>query len=326
MGLAFVWEPVVQKIEITRKWRPSLFMVIAICLGVVLVLPIFGLVVLRWVTPVVGWKVGVFWVSLALVTTTAMVGYLQWRLLWRPIRELADASRRLAVGQGAELKPLQHYGTAELRDMGQSVLTMAEKLVHEREAIKNYGDHVIHELKSPITGLRASVELLMDPAVSGDHKNQLLEGLTGSVERMDQLLNALHDHARSGHEVTLGKTVLNTLPILNNDGVRVFGMPSLRLDQVAAEAVLGHLISNAFQAGATRVDVCEIPNGVLVADDGSGVPDQHTSQVFSPFFTTKRDSGGTGMGLPIVKSMIESGGGGVIMWRKGGGMVVELHV
>jgi signal transduction histidine kinase len=74
------------------------------------------------------------------------------------------------------------------------------------------------------------------------------------------------------------------------------------------EVVLGHLAENAEQAGATRLTFDSGRNDdgawLRVSDNGPGISSGNQKQVFEPFFTTRRDSGGTGMGLAIVQTLL----------------------
>ncbi|WP_199699049.1 ATP-binding protein [Oleomonas cavernae] len=68
------------------------------------------------------------------------------------------------------------------------------------------------------------------------------------------------------------------------------------------------LIENSRQAGAHRVRLSALvaPEAVtlLVADDGSGIAPGDRARLFEPFFTTRRAQGGTGLGLPIARSLL----------------------
>jgi signal transduction histidine kinase len=90
-------------------------------------------------------------------------------------------------------------------------------------------------------------------------------------------------------------------------------MPELAMEQVALEAVLATLIENARQAGADELKVnAQLMVGtatIALSDNGSGVPEADRSRIFDPFFTSKRASGGTGLGLPIARALAESCGG-----------------
>jgi signal transduction histidine kinase len=90
-------------------------------------------------------------------------------------------------------------------------------------------------------------------------------------------------------------------------------LPALAMDQAALETVLATLIENARQAGAARLSVSAMRQAAAVsialADDGPGIAPADAGRIFDPFFTSKRESGGTGLGLPIARALAEGCGG-----------------
>ena len=79
------------------------------------------------------------------------------------------------------------------------------------------------------------------------------------------------------------------------------------------ETVLVNLLDNSRQNGASRVAITlsRTADGwsLIVADDGKGITPANTEKIFTPFFTTRRDDGGTGLGLGIVRSLLRAYGG-----------------
>lgn len=307
-----------------QKWRPPLAIVIGASVAGLLVLPIFGFVVLRWVQPIFGWKVSVFWVSFAMLAAAVLIGAVQWRLLVRPIRELAHAAQDIADGKTSDPVPLRRYGTAELSELGTNVLNMAQDILDQNQALRGYADHVVHELKSPVTALRAGAELLELPNLTPDQLRMVSDDIINASLRIDALLDALRRHSESQANRASGQTPVSDLK-LEGQGVRIFGRPVLPLDHDAALAVMTQLIENARQAGATRIDICETEKGLEIGDNGHGIETADLFRAFDPFFTTKRDCGGTGMGLSVVKTLLESGGATVSLWQKNGGAAVSIH-
>jgi len=76
------------------------------------------------------------------------------------------------------------------------------------------------------------------------------------------------------------------------------------------ETVFANLLDNSRQNGADRVDVNATRSGgyvsVTVADNGRGISPANVEKVFTPFFTTRREEGGTGLGLGIVRSLLKA--------------------
>lgn len=76
----------------------------------------------------------------------------------------------------------------------------------------------------------------------------------------------------------------------------------------ALSAILTQLLQNAQAHGATDVTLTYGSQRLQIADNGSGIDAGNRSRIFDPFFTTHRDKGGTGMGLSIVRAMLDAAG------------------
>jgi signal transduction histidine kinase len=83
------------------------------------------------------------------------------------------------------------------------------------------------------------------------------------------------------------------------------------------ETVLTNLFDNSRQNGANRVDLtaraAEGKIEFIIADNGNGISAANAPNVFTPFFTTHRDDGGTGLGLGIVQSLLKAYGGDIAL-------------
>ena len=85
---------------------------------------------------------------------------------------------------------------------------------------------------------------------------------------------------------------------------------------------------NAVRHGSSLLELSAARQGnwlkVTVSDDGEGVSPNNRTQIFDSFFTTRRDSGGTGMGLAIVRAMLDAHGGAVRLVESDHGTAFEL--
>lgn len=101
-------------------------------------------------------------------------------------------------------------------------------------------------------------------------------------------------------------------------------LPPLYLSSTEVEQVVVHLLRNAVENGGEglRVEVTTARHGdrvrLTVRDDGPGIPTDHQSYVFDPFFTTRRDAGGTGLGLSVVHAIVHEHGGSIHVDSKPG--------
>ena len=301
--------------RIIRKWRPPLLLVLGGTLGAVLTLPPAGLLALRALSPTLGFRQSALLITALVLITTAILAFLLWRLLLRPVTALAARAETLQAGDAGALIPLEHYGTRELRDLGQSVLDMAATLHNREAAIRSFTDHVTHEFKTPLTAIRGAAELLeMGGDTGEDH--QLYATILGATARMEQLLAALRQMAAAREPLHRGETTLSALlPRLARDFPQlafraIGGDITLPLATEGLAIVLHHLAQNAAEHQARHITFAAqaLPDGatLTVGDDGSGISSGNRARIFDPFFTTKRDHGGTGMGLSIARTLLHA--------------------
>jgi len=208
-----------------------------------------------------------------------------------------------------------------------------DHLVHsERLAtIGRMSAEMAHQVRNPLSSISLNLELLED---------EIARQANGSSREARELLSAIHKEVDNLAEVTESYLRFAKLPPFRwevsdvNALVRdilVFarpeierrsavvterlaeGLPPVRMDRRQLKfAVLG-IVSNALEAvdpgGRLRVKTRMNGGGaeVIVSDTGVGIPREHLDRIFEPFFTTK--PGGTGLGLPLARRIIEAHGG-----------------
>lgn len=306
--------------RISRKWRPPLLLVLGGALSGVLASGLAGLLAMPVLAPVMGPRPAAMLVFAAVVLVTALLAFLLWRLILRPVTALADRAHRLRDGAADASQPLPHYGTPELRDLGESVLGMAASLQNRATTIRTYTDHVTHEFKAPLSAIGGAAELLADADLS-EEDSRLVAAIGSSAQRMEALLSALRAVAAAREPVAPGETTLAAhLPQLRRDhpglGFRSEGddLP-LPIADKALSAVLHHLAANAAQHGAKglQITATETADGPVleIGDDGPGIAEGNRARIFEPFFTTRREADGTGMGLAITESLLAAYGAGI---------------
>lgn len=324
--------------QVERKWRPPLAWIVHAVLLAVVALPAMVVVGLRLREGSLAQMGRVELIAIGIgVVATLVIGWVFSRTLTGPIQGLIRTTEAIRRGGRRGLVAQQQHGTRELAVLSQSFLDLAEQLVDRTDYVRGFAMHVSHELKSPLTSIRGSAELLLDGEMEETDRRRFLEHILADADRLALLLDRLRELARadlppapagSRLDDVLGR-LAERFPDLAIAAKGETGR-TLALPPEALEGALTHLLDNALQHGARTISLeLTAANGkglLHVRDDGPGIPEAHAGRIFEPFFTTRREAGGTGMGLQIVRTMLQTHGGGIRLVPGPGGAVFELTI
>ncbi|GMQ57105.1 hypothetical protein AN1V17_15000 [Vallitalea sediminicola] len=193
---------------------------------------------------------------------------------------------------------------------------------------------IVHEIKNPISLIRSTLQLIevQTPEVkSNTHWSSL-------YEELDYICLLLNDFNTLNYSFNIQKTCVDVSSLLDsvakyfyssayNKNINLYmtktkDLPVISGDKTRLKEAFMNLIKNAIEAtdenGTVTVDVNYIDTYLLitVSDTGSGIRDDRVDEIFKPFVTYKEN--GTGLGLPIVKSIIEQHSGTIEVETKEG--------
>ena len=210
----------------------------------------------------------------------------------------------------------------------QQQLLMAEKMA----AIGRLAGGVAHEVNNPLQIMLSRVQLLRMNAASGDRLEEGLDSIERGVKRISKIIRGLLDIAgHSAAEKAWGPCDLvaaleRTLELVQHQLERAEVKVAFTCDDffplVAGnigelEQVFLNLIINAQHAmpegGTLAVSARVVDEAVLVefVDTGIGIPDALLDHIFDPFFSTRSEEGGTGLGLSVSYGIVERHGGSI---------------
>ncbi len=300
---------------VRRKWRPPIALVIGGALVGIMAFPVLGIAWFKLAGNILGWLETAQLFAVVGIVAVLVLGALLWRLVLRPVWALTAHARAMKAGRANVTAP-QRFGTAEFGELGRSVIEMGDVLQSRARSLSAYADHVTHELKSPLTSLRGAAEMLHDPDLSAEDRAKLLSTIDTSAARMEHLLNELRAHAAARHDAAPGECRLReVVPLLPEVGLKVAVKADCALPISAPDLtrVLTQLAGNSAAHGASELHLTITDQTLEVRDNGPGIAEGDRARVFDPFFTTRRESGGTGMGLSIARALVEAAGGRITL-------------
>ena len=268
------------------------------------------------------WKIALAVISMLLIT--ALIAYVFVRTIKGPIQALNERTNRIANGDKTALEPLAHHGTRELASLSEGLLSMSKKLHDRSDYINTFASHVSHELKSPLTSIQGATELLRDASdqMSEQERNKFLTNIMGDTERLTKLLERLRDLAEADNSDHEGVCNLaEQIDLLQRKFSELVFKSTIdenhnvKLTSENMDIILSNLVANSKEHGAKQIDIntkVHTDNIVItIHDDGEGISELNRDKIFQLFFTTKRETGGTGMGLGIIQSLLNSHGGSI---------------
>jgi signal transduction histidine kinase len=311
-------------------------------------------------------RIGLAMVTLSIVLIALTGGAVATRSAVLPIRRLSDAVKRIiATGRTDERVPsavesnannvdarlAQHGNPDAIDELTVSFNTMLDRIERLVKGMRGALDNVSHDLRTPLTRLRGAAELALAGPADVDRYREALADCVEETDRVLVMLNTLMDisEAESGvlrlkrEAVSLGEIVERAVDLYRDvaeaKGVTITVEASKELsvegDATRLQQVVANLLDNAVKytpgGGSIRVRTGRQRDRALleVADEGIGIPTQDLPRIWDRLFRgdASRTERGLGLGLSLVRAIVEAHGGAVSVTSepgKGSTFVVTL--
>jgi two-component system sensor histidine kinase BaeS len=247
--------------------------------------------------------------------------------LTNPIEGLTEAA--VAIGDGNLKRRVAIAGNDEIAKLSDAFNRMAQSLEIQESLRKKLTSNVAHELRTPISAIRGELEGMIDGFIPTDKEH--LQSLYAEIGRLRNILEGIEELSQAeASGLTLRKREIELAPFLNNivDRFRkVFQDKGISIDLVCdarvrvnadpdrLSQVVINLLSNALKAtekgGNVWVKAAKGEGGIVleVMDNGTGIEPGDLPYIFERFY--RGAGGGLGLGLTIVRELVEAHGGRV---------------
>jgi signal transduction histidine kinase len=270
-----------------------------------------------------------------------LIGLAAWwgsRWVSQPVRRMVTSSRTLGedVSRGLQPAPLdEQAGAAEVREAARVFNQMARRLAQEFRARGLLMASISHDLRTPLTRMRIRLENLQPTTLAQRCVDDIRE-MNGLIDGAISVFSAEDPSTEPLQATDVFALVQSLVDDLDETGqtVPLHGHSLVAMARpVALRRAVSNLIGNALRyGGSAEVTVLSLGGArILVEDRGPGIPDELLDQVMQPFQrvdpSRNRDTGGTGLGLHIARSLLQSQGAELgLSNRPEGGLRVEIRL
>jgi signal transduction histidine kinase len=286
-----------------------------------------------FVRPPAPWPLEIFVAAVVAILVASLGAALVARRMVQPLSELTKAAATVALG--THTPHVNEEGPADVRNAAIAFNAMAEKVTRTLESQRHLLSAVGHDLRTPLTAMRINLEFIED--------DELRDGLMRNLDELQALTEQVLAAAKGAsgeppRQVDLSALVESLCTDLDEMGEPVSWANhapapiSCRPNEI--KRAVRNLVENAVAYGhKADVRISDVGDGydVLVEDEGPGIPESDRQRVFEPFVRLESSrneaTGGTGLGLTLVKAIAEGHGGAVrLESRPGGGLRARMHL
>jgi signal transduction histidine kinase len=279
------------------------------------------------------WPIEIVVATLVGILLASLAAALMARRVVRPLSELTAAASVVAAGGNAP--HVDENGPDDVRKAAIAFNKMTGEVTRTLESQRHLLSAVGHDLRTPLTAMRINLEFIEED----DLRERLQDNLDELQALTEQVLSAARGTGgETRRNVDLSALVESLIADLDDLGEPVSWQNhepapiSCRPNEI--RRAVRNLVENAVAYGnKAEVQIAERADGydVVVEDAGPGIPDNDRQRVFEPFVRLESSrnaaTGGTGLGLTLVKAIVEGHGGAIMLEnRDGGGLRARMHL
>lgn len=278
-------------------------------------------------------KIVAFSSLVSLMLAFSFVYYMTYRLT-KPLRQMSAAIKSYSKGDFSYR--VETNGDDELSELSAAFNSMAKSLATLEGSRRNFVANVSHELKTPMTTIGGFIDGILDGTIEKKQHDYYLRIVSEEVKRLSRLVTSMLSLSKmetgkfelNYKKFNLSEQVFKTLlafeRLIEEKGIQITGLENmesvyLTADEDLINQVIYNLVDNAVKftppGGTIEIEIKPESERVLtrIKNTGEGIPSEEIGRIFERFYKTDKsrshDVRGAGLGLYIVKSIVEMHGG-----------------
>lgn len=284
-----------------------------------------------------------FFAALFALAITFILVYLVSYRFTKPLQQMSAAAKQYATGDFSTRITIKRgkiriFGRDEVDELVQAFNTMAQALATLEMSRRSFVANVSHELKTPMTTIGGFIDGILDGTIGEDKEKQYLKIVSDEVKRLSRLVTGMLNMSkieageldlkprRFDISEMLFMTLLSFEQVIESKHIEIRGLDIMQPNHVTADKdminqVIYNLVDNAvkFTPDSGYIEViskCDSEKVIIkVKNSGKGIPSEEIEKIFERFYKVDKsrsyDVKGAGMGLYIVKNIVELHGGNI---------------
>lgn len=271
----------------------------------------------------IAWMVGL---SIFLYT----VAMLFMRKQVESITALAECADKM--GKGHQIDFFKPSGAEEIKNAGEAIIKMRDRIERQVNYRTEMLAHISHDIRTPLTRMKLQLAMLKD--------DKAAQRLNVDIDYIDNMVEGYLNFAKEegneeSEEVNIKDMIDDLLSAYKNKDINFtcYNLSSeiVFIRKYALKRALANLIDNALKHYRNKILISlEVRSNIFnisVEDDGEGLNEKLYNDVFRPFFKGDKEGKGHGLGLTIVKSIVQSHGGNIYLAKSSlGGLKVYISI
>jgi heavy metal sensor kinase len=283
------------------------------------------------------------WLVPAGIALAAIFGYLMARLALRPVRKIQEAAHRITIHDLHTRLPLAGSGD-EIDQLSHTFNETLDRLQKSVDQMKQFTAAISHELRTPLAALQGEAEVALMHSRTPEHYRAVLSSQLEEFQKLTRMVNNMlllaraeagdvHPNTQPVDLASISRAMIEMFqPIAADKGVQLTlnSSPTITVqgDPLWLERMLMNLVENALKytprQGSVHVELSAIGDSAVltITDTGIGISEENLPHIFERFYradaSRSREIEGAGVGLAIVRWVVESHGGQISVQSRTG--------
>ncbi|CAN5276231.1 HAMP domain-containing sensor histidine kinase [soil metagenome] len=262
------------------------------------------------------------YITVILLVITILVNRIASKRLWKPFFSSVGLLHKYKIDEH-QMLTFENTSTSEFKELNSALAKMTEKIAADYNNLKAFTENASHELQTPLSVILASTELLLQQENLSEKQSEAIHAIHQTVRKLARLNQTLLLLAKIENKQFGQKENIDVSFLLKNKlefYSELISLKEIRLEKnilpgkhisihpALAEILISNLLTNAIRHNTKQGKIIVILDNDKLVVSNSGEQLQDSSKLFERFYKENISSESTGLGLALVKQIVDSNG------------------